>query len=154
MCHDLKGIKPSRPACCLVISLRPRLLRCGSQFSTTVLAQMDSYPGFLDITVSTTESSASDSWLVNVRNVWLPGSAGYGSSTVMSTRIVPSLELYQNWNTYKYRMETIFQPPFNGSGYFRAAWDDQLKIDVTPLDPQGAEAGSKQVLYDTGYTHR
>ena len=49
-------------------------------------------------------------------------------------------------------MESIFQPPFNGSGYFRAGWDDQILLAITPLDETGADAGPTETLYDRGYT--
>lgn len=62
-----------------------------------------------------------------------------------------SMELHRNYATYKYRMESIFQPPFNGVGYFKAGWDDQLVVAITPLDEYGADAGPAQTLYDNGY---
>lgn len=68
-----------------------------------------------------------------------------------STRIVPSLDLFKDLDAYKYRMETIFQPPFNGTGYFKVALDDTLKMNVTLLDSQGADTETTHVLYDTGW---
>lgn len=70
----------------------------------------------------------------------------------MSSRIASAVDVHRTWSTYKYRMETMFQPPFNGSGYFRAGWDDHLKLDITPLDEYGAEAGPTESLFDKGYT--
>jgi hypothetical protein len=65
---------------------------------------------------------------------------------------VSSVEVHKSSHPYKYRMETVFHPPFNGSGYFRAAWDDNLKLLITPLDKNGTEAGPTVVLYDRSYS--
>jgi hypothetical protein len=81
----------------------------------------------------------------------MPICAGNSSDMVLASRIVSSVELHTSYNQYKYRMETIFHPPFSGSGYFRAAWDDHLKLYITPLDESGAAAGPTVTLYDTGY---
>ena len=61
------------------------------------------------------------------------------------------MELHRSYSTYKYRMESIFQPPFNGSGYFRAAWDDHLIFSISLLDETGADAGPSVTLYNSGY---
>ena len=78
--------------------------------------------------------------------------SGSNSDTVLSNRIVSSLEQHRNWSTYKYRMESIFQPPFNGSCYFRLGWDDSVIFAITPLDENGADAGPTETLYDRGFT--
>jgi hypothetical protein len=78
--------------------------------------------------------------------------SGYNFATPLGSSLLSSVQLQRSYDYKKYRMMTIFHPPFNGPAYFRAAWDDTLKIGMTPLDKRGADAGPTVKLYDVGYT--
>jgi hypothetical protein len=79
---------------------------------------------------------------------WLHAGA---TQAVIDRRTVAGLHLHRNYSVYSVQLDTVLQPPFNGPGYFWAAWDDHLTVSAALLDADGVP-GAPVTVYSQAYS--
>jgi len=78
--------------------------------------------------------------------------AGYNDFVAASSKIVPTMNMPQQWNTYRMRMQTIFTAPFSGVGYFVVNSDDYVEMRMTQLGADGVQVSQNELILDAPYT--
>ena len=62
------------------------------------------------------------------------------------------MNMPQQWNTYRMRMQTIFTAPFSGVGYFVVNSDDYVEMRMTQLGADGVQVSHNELILDAPYT--
>jgi hypothetical protein len=81
-----------------------------------------------------------------------PGYDPFTDDDVIDRRQLATLDLHRNYSLYRVALETLFEAPFSGAGYFWGAWDDWVDLSLTPLTPSGdLDVNATAKLFDSWY---